>query len=112
MCILGYVNSILGVEWEDFGAILGHVRAILATLMPSWEYNGNTLGLSWAILGHLGAILGPSWGHLGAPWGSWGVLGPTLGFRIYKVKFDHKNAYLFEMPKSLSRYACAVKTPA
>ena len=67
MFILGYVNAILGIEWEDFWVVLGYVRAILATLMPSCEYNGTTLGLSWA-------MLGPSWGHLGA---TLGVLGGT-----------------------------------
>ena len=77
---------------------MGLSRAIVATLMPSWEYNGKTLGLSLAILG--------------PPLGSWGVLGLTLGFRVYGVRFDHKSDYLFEMPKSLSPYVCAAKTPA
>ena len=41
MYILGQVDAILGVHWEDFGA--------------AWVYLG-------AILGHVGAILVPPWG--------------------------------------------------
>ena len=90
MCVLGQVDAILGVSCEHFGAI--------------WVYLG--------AMGHVGAILGALWEVLE-------VLGFILGlrvyglvFRVWGLRFDHHNAYLFEMPKSLSTYACAAKTLA
>ena len=47
MCIVGQVDAILGVSWEDFGDI--------------WVYLG-------AILGYVGAILDEPWEVLGATW--------------------------------------------
>ena len=82
MCILGRVEAISGFSWGDFGYI---------RLYPG------------AILG----IAGPSWGHFGR---SWGVLGSSLGLRVRGLGFDHHNAYLLEMQKSLSPDACAAKT--
>ena len=82
MCILGRVEAISGFSWGDFGSI---------RLYPG------------AILGIVGAILGPLWEVLG-------VLGSTLGLRVRGLGFDHHNAYLLEMQKSLSPYACAAKT--
>ena len=61
-------------------------------------------------MGNVGAILGQLWEVLG-------VLGSTLelrvyslGFKLWGLRFDHHNAYLIEMPKSLSTYTCAAKT--
>ena len=81
------VDAILGVSWEDFVA--------------TWGY----LGL-W---GHLGLWQGHLGGHLGR---SWGVLGPTLGFTVWRLVFDHHNAPALEMQQTLSTYARAVKTLA
>ena len=82
MCNLGRVDEISGFSWGGFGSI--------------WLYPG-------AILGIVGAILGLLWKVLG-------VLGSTLGLRVRGLGFDHHSAYLLEMQKSLSPYACAAKT--
>ena len=82
MCILGRVEAISGLSWGDFSIF------------------GCTLEQYWA-------LSGPSWGHFGR---SWGVLGSSLGLRVRGLGFDHHNAYLLEMQKSLSPYACAAKT--
>ena len=80
--MLGNVDAIFGVTWTYLGAILGNVRAILGLCGRSWVYLGSTLELR--------------------------VEG--LGFEVWGLGFDDHNAYLVEMPKSLSTYACAAKT--
>ena len=70
--------------------------------MQSWGYSGKICGLSWA-----GVVWGPPWDNFGGL----GGVGSPLGFRVEGVKFDHQNAYLFEMQASLSPYACAAKAP-
>ena len=49
--ILNHVGAIMGLAWEDLGAIWGLVRANLCHV-------GAILGLSWEILGLLGSTLG------------------------------------------------------
>ena len=67
MCILGQVDAISGVSWEDFGA--------------TWVDLGATLGYVGAMLG---AILGGLGGYLGSlsglgfrVWGFWGLIATT-----------------------------------
>ena len=74
------------------------------------EHSGVTWVYLGAILGNVGAILWPLWEVFG-------VLGSTLelkveglGFKLCGLGFDHNNAYLIEMQKSLSTYTCAAKT--
>ena len=91
------------------------VRCMLCAICCWMCISCNVDAIFGGIVGGLLGYLGQCWGHLGATlgplWGSWGVLGSPLGFRVEGVKFDHQNAYLFEMLKSLSPYACAAKTP-
>ena len=58
MCILGRVEAILGVSWEDFGATRVYLRAIL---------------------GNVGAILVPLWDVLGGTWVNLGAKGSGFG---------------------------------
>ena len=66
-------------------------------------------GATWvdfgAILGYVRAILGPLWEVLG-------VLGHTLGLGFRNWGLITTAHTPFEMPKSLSTYACAAKTLA
>ena len=120
-CILGVSLAMClssGAIWRGLG---GYLDAF-----------GSHLGLSWAVLGQ-------SWGYLGKTWGllwltlgldhqAWKThtclkasLGHTVAIFAYKINgifmvlnmqcsVDIKNAYLAEMSKSLSPYACAAKT--
>ena len=67
MGIVGQVDTILGVSWEDFGA--------------TWVDFG-------AILGYVGAILGPFWEVLGPLWEALGgYLGPSSAMIMKHEKY-------------------------
>ena len=109
------------LKWELASNTEHEGTAEMSKSLLPYACAAKTLHLEGIVGGHLGH-LGQCWGHLGATlgvlgssWGNFGglggVLGSTLGFRVDGVRFYHQNAHLFEMPKSLSPYACAAKTP-
>ena len=113
--IVGQVDAILWLSWDDFGA----TRTCL----------GAILGLVRAILGQSWEVLGATWVHLGAGSSSmesiffWRALlenavadfaYKTNGFVLMVLQWhcspNIKITYLLEMPKSLSLVPCAVKS--
>ena len=74
--------AVLVRSWDDLGAVLCRLEAVLERSWPSWA----VLDRSWAVLvgscaslRSLFGALGASWGDLGASWGGLGAVWGRLG---------------------------------
>ena len=95
--------------WDECGMLYAIGCVSCGLLVQLWGNIGRTLGPLGSTLDKYWAMSWQCWDHFGR---SWGYLGTHsgLGFRVWGLITTTHTP--FEMPKSLSTYACAAKTLA